>query len=68
LRWWQVQKNKGNNQSLRPSGFAGAFGRAVAPLGLAGRWAEAQLNPKGKGKAKGNAKAKAKSERNSNAE
>jgi hypothetical protein len=34
-------KNKGNIQSLRPSGFAPAFGRAVKPLrGWARRWAE----------------------------
>ena len=32
------------SESLRPSGFAPAFGRAVRPLrGLPGRWAEAQL-------------------------
>jgi hypothetical protein len=28
-------KSKGNNQSLRPSGFAPAFGRAEAPFGAA---------------------------------
>jgi hypothetical protein len=29
------RKNNGNIQSLRPSGFAPAFGRAVAPFGAA---------------------------------
>jgi hypothetical protein len=28
-------KNKGDIQSLRPAGFAPAFGRAVAPFGAA---------------------------------
>jgi hypothetical protein len=49
----QVPKNKGNNQSLRPSGFARAFGRAVVPVC---GWLDAGLkpssNPKGKGKGK----------------
>ena len=43
-------KTKAINQSLRPSGFAPAFGRAVAASRLAGRGAEAPLYLKGKSK------------------
>ncbi len=46
-------KSKGNNQSLRPSGFAPAFGRAVGRFAAGRRGAEAPLylrsNSKGKG-------------------